>query len=126
MRLTQMYNGICSAWVNVEHILFLSVSNRGLGPVVCIVGIGFALLAHPWLGILRKKSQPPSVFVPAFRFIPYWQANFPLGIKRKSGATFVVPDFLRRERDSCFGKRLRRLRTPTRAFSSPLIQKKEA
>ena len=69
MRLTQMYNGICSAWVNVEHILFLSVSNRGLGSVVCIVGIGFALLAHPWLGILSKKSQPPSVFVPAFRFI---------------------------------------------------------
>ena len=60
-----MYNGICSAWVNVEHILFLSVSNRGLGSVVCIVGIGFALLAHPWLGILSKKSQPPSVFVPA-------------------------------------------------------------
>ena len=31
--------------------------------------------------------------------------------------------FQRRERDSCFGKRLRRLRTPTRVFSSPLIQK---
>ena len=29
MRFTQMYNGICSAWGNVEHILFLSVSNRG-------------------------------------------------------------------------------------------------
>ena len=59
------------------------------------------------------------------RVIPYWQANFPLGIKRKSGATFVVPDFLRRERDSCFGKRLRRLRTPTRVFSSPLMQKRK-
>ena len=56
MRFTQMYNGICSAWVDVEHILFLSVSNRGLGSVVCFVGIGFALLAHPWLGILGKKS----------------------------------------------------------------------
>ena len=57
MRLTQMYNGICSAWVNVEHILFLSVSNRGfLGSVVCIVGIGFASLAHPCLVVLCKKS----------------------------------------------------------------------
>ena len=69
MRFTQMYNGICSAWVNVEHILFLSVSNRGfLGSVVCIVGIGFALLAHPWLGILSKKSQPPIRWLFLFSF----------------------------------------------------------
>ena len=74
MRLMQMYNGICSAWVNVEHILFSSVSNRGLGSVVYIVGIGFALLAHPWLGVLSKKSQPPSVFVPAFRFMAHLQS----------------------------------------------------
>ena len=34
---------------------------------------------------------------------------------------YLVGLFLRRERDSCFGKRLRRLRTPTRVFSSPLM-----
>jgi hypothetical protein len=33
--------------------------------------------------------------------------------------------FQRRGRNSCFGKRLRRLRTPARVFSSPLIQKRK-
>ena len=53
MRLTQEY-----VWhgLMLNIFFFLSVSNRGLGSVVCIVGIGFALLAHPWLGILSKKS----------------------------------------------------------------------
>ena len=39
--------------------------------------------------------------------------------------SFCLLFFLRRERDSCFGKRLRRLRTPTRVFSSSLIQKRK-
>ena len=94
------------------------------GGLVVGVGIGFASLAHPCLVVLCKKSATTYRCLHLI-FVSYLLVSeLPAAIKRKSGATFVVPDFLRRERNSCFGKRLRRLRTPARVFSSPLMQKK--
>ena len=64
------------------------------------VGIGFALLAHPCLGFLCKKSAITYRCLHLI-FVSYLLVSeLPAAIKRKSGATFVVPDFLRRERDS--------------------------
>ena len=103
----------------------LSVFASDFRFLVIGVGIGFALLAHPCLGLLCKKSATTWRCLHLI-FVSYLLVSeLPAAIKRKSGTTFVVPDFLRRERDSCFGKRLRRLRTPARVFSSPLIQKRK-
>ena len=91
------------------------------GGFVVGVGIGFASLAHPCLVVLCKKSATTYRCLHLIFVLCLLVSELPAAIKRKSGATFVVPDFLRRERDSCFGKRLRRLRTPARVFSSPLM-----
>ena len=64
------------------------------------VGIGFALLAHPCLGLLCKKSATTYRCLHLIFVSCLLVSELPAAIKRKSGATFVVPDFLRRERDS--------------------------
>ena len=69
------------------------------GGLVVGVGIGFASLAHPCLVILCKKSATTYRCLHLI-FVSYLLVSeLPAAIKRKSGATFVVPDFLRRERD---------------------------
>jgi predicted membrane metal-binding protein len=84
----QTPNGVCSAFVLCM-----------VGTPIIIVGIGFALLAHPCLVILCKKSATTYRCLHLI-FVSYLLVSeLPAVIKRKSGATFVVPDFLRRERD---------------------------
>ena len=87
-----------------------------------LFGIGFALLAHPFWEFLCKKQERCRVFLVLFstRLVSELSA----GHKTKQ-ENFQFSCFLRRGRDSCFGKRLRRLRTPTRVFSSPLMQKRK-
>ena len=78
----------------------LSVFASDFRFLVIGVGIGFALLAHPCLVILCKKSATTWRCLHLI-FVSYLLVSeLSAAIKRKSGATFVVPDFLRRERDS--------------------------
>ena len=88
------------------------------------VGIGFALLAHPCLGLLCKKSGNHLRCLYLI-FVSYLLVSeLPAAIKRKSGATFVVPDFLRRERDS--NPRylsVRRFSRPVQSTTLPPLQK---
>ncbi len=73
---------------------------------------------------LQEISNHLSVFASDFRFLSAGKRASRSYKTKIRNQLLLFPDFLRRERDSCFGKRLRRLRTPARVFSSSLMQKK--
>ena len=87
-------------------------------------GIGFALLAHPNWVILCKKSATTWRCL-LLIFVSYLLVSeLPAATKRKSGATFVVPDFLRRGRDS--NPRylsVRRFSRPVQSTTLPPLQR---